>query len=235
MAHTTPFLLQYALEGEIANCFPFVTRECSRIGDGQKFIVRIYCKLGQAPTEQEKMKTELEFWKMVHHDGITVALETFDEDAFTYILYPYPVGGNLSTLVNDPTKSFTEGFARYIVKKLINVCSFLHSNGIVHGSLLPHNVVFYVDTNVPGWVHSAKVAFYRNDSSKYATVYTDMQDIAYTICAILRQRSGMFPRNLFHPQFLTGRNWNHLSSDVMNLVDKLWNAEQNMQNIGNFK
>lgn len=220
MAHTTPFLIQFTLEAEIASAFPFSIRECVRNGDKQRFIVRIYCKLGQPPNEQEKMKTELDFWKMVHHNSITLSLETFDEDGFIYILYPYPVGGNLSTIVNDTSKSFTEGFARYIANVLISVTSFLHSNGIVHGSLLPQNVVFYSDMSVPGWVHSAKVAFYRTESGRNATIYTDMQDIAYTLCAVLRQRAGMFPRNIFHPQFLTGKSWNHLSSEFLSLIDR---------------
>lgn len=226
--------MQYTLEAEISNSFPFSIRECVRSGDQQRFIVRIYCKLGQPPSEQEKMKTELDFWKMVQHKNITLSLETFDEDGFIYILYPYPVGGNLATIINDPTKSFTEGFARYVAGVLIKVASFLHSNGIVHGALLPQNVVFYTDMSVPGWVHSGRVAFYKSPTDKSVSIYTDMQDIAYTLCAILRQRAGMFPRNIFHPQFLTGKSWNHLSSEFISLIDRLWNAEANHRNIDYF-
>jgi hypothetical protein len=234
MAHTTPFLSQFQLQAEISSCWPFSVRECVRMGDTQRFIVRIYCKLGQPPVELEKMKTELDFWKMVHHNSITLALETYDEDGFIYILYPFAVGGNLSTIVNDPTKSFTEGFARYIASVLINVTSFLHSNGIVHGAMLPQNVVFYTDMSVPGWVHSAKVAFYRTENARTATIYTDMQDIAYTLCAVMRQRAGMFQRNIFHPQFLTGKAWNHLSTEFLSLIDRLWSAEEHCRNIDYF-
>jgi hypothetical protein len=230
-----PFLTRFTLGNEIISGFPFVVKECTRNFDQVRFIATVYCKLGQGQQDREKLYQELEFWKMVQHSSITLPVETFDEESFVYILYPFPQGGNLATLIHDPTRTFTEGFARYIANTLIEVCGFLHSNGIVHGGLLPHNVVFYNDTSCSGWVHSARVAFYKSQISKTSSAYTDIQDIAYTLCSVMRPRAGIFPRNLFHPQLLVGPNWQHLSEDFLSFIDRLWNAEQLGKSIDYFK
>jgi serine/threonine protein kinase len=230
-----PFLTKFSLGAEIIAGFPFIIKECTRNADNMTFIVSVYCKINQSYADQEKLIQELEFWKMVNHPLITMPIESFNEESFIYILYPFPVGGNLMMLINDPSRSFTEGFARYIAKAMIDVCGFLHSNGIIHGALLPQNVIFYTDLSVSGWVHSAHVAFYKSQISKTRSVFTDMQDIAYTLCSLMRQRAGFFPRNLFHPQLLIGPSWDHLTDEFLSFIDKLWNAERLAKNIDYFK
>jgi serine/threonine protein kinase len=233
MASSIPFLQLFELGPEIASGYPFVIRECTSKADRSKLIVKVYCKLGQTREDLFKFRAELDFWRLVKHSALTTSADMYDEEGFTYLLYPFPAGGNLATLIGDPSRSFTEGFARYIAAILLEATSFLHSNGIVHGAILPYNVVFGSDTSVPGWVHSAKLAFYLSQSRSSTTVFTDLQDIAYTTCSILRQKSGMFPRNIFHPKYL-GAAWQHLSPLFLSFITDLWNAERDGRNIDYF-
>ena len=43
---------------------------------------------------------------------------------------------------------------------LLKALSYLHANGIVHGAVLPMNVVFPVANDCPGWVGSCRLAFF---------------------------------------------------------------------------
>ena len=97
---------------------------------------------------------------------------------------------------------------------LLEALVYLHANGIVHGACLPSNIVFSTSSGVPGWVHSARLAFFYVDNDRCASSFTDLQDVAYTICAIMRRRVGALPRSSFHPSDLKRKDWDHLSGNM---------------------
>jgi serine/threonine protein kinase len=105
-----PFIQDYKLEAELGNYPPFIIREASRNVDNRRIIVKIYCKLGQSSAEQEKVQTEMQFWRLVTHQRVVEIADVFDEEGFIYTVYEYPSGGDLAALVMDASRTFTEGF-----------------------------------------------------------------------------------------------------------------------------
>lgn len=104
-----PFIQDYKLEAELGNYPPFIIREATRNVDNRRIIVKIYCKLGQTSAEQERVQTEMQFWRLVTHQRVVEIADVFDEEGFIYIVYEYPSGGDLAALVMDASRTFTEG------------------------------------------------------------------------------------------------------------------------------
>lgn len=104
-----PFIQDFKLEAELGNYPPFIIREATRNVDSRRVIAKIYCKLGQTAAEQEKVQTEMQFWRLVTHPRVVEIADVFDEEGFIYITYEYPSGGDLAALVMDASRTFTEG------------------------------------------------------------------------------------------------------------------------------
>jgi serine/threonine protein kinase len=202
MSKSASFVQIHRLGAELGNYPPFTIREASRISDGRQLIVKIYCKFGQTPSEQEKVQREMQFWRLVLQPRILEIADIYDDEGFMYIVYEYPDGGDLSALIMDSTRTFTEGFARKVAEAGLKALIFLHANGIVHGGLLPANIIFTLSTDIPGWADTCRVTFFRIDTSKHSTIFTDLQDLAYTIVSIMRKRAGLLSRTFFNPEIL---------------------------------
>jgi serine/threonine protein kinase len=196
------FAENHRLGAELGNYPPFSIREATRIGDNRRVIVKIYCKLGQSLAEQEKVQNEIQFWRLISQPRIVEIADIYDDEGFLYIVYEFPEGGDLAALVMDSTRTFTEGFARKVASALLNALIFLHSNGIIHGGVLPTNIIFSSPTSVPGWPDSCKLTFFRIDTTRMATIFTDIQDLAYSIVSIMRKRAGLLSRTYFTPEIL---------------------------------
>jgi hypothetical protein len=220
------FVDSHRLGAELGNYPPFSIREATRIGDSRRVIVKIYCKLGQSLSEQEKVQNEMQFWRLISQPRIVEIADIYDDEGFLYIVYEYPEGGDLAALVMDPTRTFTEGFARKVAQALLNALIFLHSNGIIHGGVLPTNIIFSSSTSVPGWPDTCKLTFFRIDTARMATIFTDIQDLAYSIVSIMRKRAGLLSRTYFTPEALQSADWNHLTNDFIDFIDQLWNAKE---------
>ncbi len=202
MAKGLTFIQTHQLGAELGNYPPFSIREATRIGDNRRVIAKIYCKLGQSLQEQGRVQNEMQFWKLVSQPRIVEITDIYDEEGFMYIIYEYPEGGDLAALVMDATRTFTEGFARKVANSLLNALIFLHSNGIIHGAVTPTNVIFTLSASTPGWPDSCKLTFFRIDNTKTVSIFTDIQDFAYTLVSIMRKRAGLLSRTYFTPDIL---------------------------------
>jgi serine/threonine protein kinase len=227
MSKGLPFIKVYKLEAELGTYPPFLIREALKLSDNRKVIVKVFCKLGQSVHELDKIQTELQFWRLVSHPKIVPIENIYDEEGFIYIVYEYPSGGDLAGLVMDPARTFSEGFAKKITKQILDALIFLHSNGIVHRGLVPSNIVFIAPTDVPGWADTSKLSFFRIDNSREASIFTDIQDLAFSICSIMRKRAGLMSRTYFNPDILHGSSdWNHLSDEMVDFILQLWTAKE---------
>lgn len=226
MSKGIPFIKLYKLGAELGAYPPFIIREAIKISDYSRVIVKIFCKLGQSSNELDKIQNELQFWRLVSFPQIVPLEQVYDEEGFVYMLYEYPKGGDLAALLMDPMRTFSEGFAKKIAIQMLDALSFLHSNGIVHGGLIPSNIIFLISTEVPGWTDSAKLSFFRIDSSRETSIFTDIQDLAFSICCIMRKKAGLLSRMFFHPDVLqSNRDWDHLTDEMVDFIGQLWTAK----------
>eukprot|EP00602_Paraphysomonas_sp_CaronLab_P001195 CAMPEP_0185020012 /NCGR_PEP_ID=MMETSP1103-20130426/2600_1 /TAXON_ID=36769 /ORGANISM="Paraphysomonas bandaiensis, Strain Caron Lab Isolate" /LENGTH=713 /DNA_ID=CAMNT_0027550641 /DNA_START=303 /DNA_END=2444 /DNA_ORIENTATION=+ len=176
----------------------------------------------------------MQFWRLVTHPRVVEISDVFDEEGFLYIVFDYPAGGDLAALVMDATRTFTEGFTRKVASAALDALIFLHSNGIIHGGVLPANIIFSSPTDVPGWADSSKLTFFRIDGSRISSIFTDIQDLAYCIVCIMRKKAGLLSRTYFDPEILQGNDWSHLTNDFVDFVDQLWNCEENYKTAETF-
>jgi serine/threonine protein kinase len=85
---------------------------------------------------------------------------------------------------------------------MLDALIFLHSNGIIHGGVLPANIIFTASSDIPGWADTSKLTFFRIDNTRHASIFTDIQDLAYSIVSIMRKRAGLLSRTYFSPDVL---------------------------------
>ena len=225
------FETHYDILGEIglnAGCKIYEIRKRST---GKFFAAKIICKLGLDSKELERFQQEISFWKRNIHPNIIELVSVFDEPSFIYVIYEYAQGGDLASISMNNSMVFSEGFARHIAEKILSALIFLHSNGISHGGCLPLNIVFLSTCSTPGWVHSAKLGFFHIDSFRNATIFTDIQDAAYSLCFILRRNSGLIFRSEFHPRQLYYKGWEHLSEEFLDFIKQMWFCEEQSKSI----
>jgi len=232
---TATFERQFTLGPEIWRTPPFIIREVTRKTDNQRFAAKILMKFDHTVHEIESIMNELKFWRSINHPSLVQLSDYFDEEAFLYALYDYPPGGDLATLLFEKSRIFTEGFARIISHKILDALTFMHANGIVHGGCLPQNIMFMVQKGTHGWVNSCKLAFfYRTESttrnSEPPSVFTDLKDLAFSLCCLLQKKAGLVERVGFDPFtssfFRSAKDFDHLSDLCYSFIDSLWNAER---------
>lgn len=196
------FEKNYNLGTEIANFPPFRILDAYKKSDDRHIVVKMFSKLSLSSNELIQLQKELKFWKLVSHPRIAEVIEIFDEEAFTYIIYDFPEGGDLQAMIIDPNIAFSEGFAKRIAYSVLSGLVFLHANGICHGGCLPSNVVFFSSNTSPGWVESSKLAFFKVNPARRVSMYTDLRDLSYTLCAAMRRTTGMLSTSAFNPKRL---------------------------------
>ena len=233
MTHRS-FIGQYYLGPEMSKNPPFVIHDARKKSDGRHVVVKMLGKLGYPAAELIQLQKELKFWRLVSHARIVEVTDIFDEESFIYILYDYPEGGDLEAMIIDNSCAFTEGFSRAIASTVIDALSYLHSNGIVHGGCLPANIVFYSHRGSPGWVETAKLSFLRVDISRLSSIFTDLRQLAFTLCSIMRRQPGMLSESQFHPSILKSKEWTHLTLEFVDFIEQLWNCESTLKSADNF-
>lgn len=229
-----PFEKQYSLGPELWRVPPFTIREATRRSDNQQFVTKVLLKFDHTSHELESIVNELKFWRNVNHPSLVQLSDFFDEDAVLYVLYDYPPGGDLATLMLEKSRIFTEGFARIIAHKMLEALVFMHANGIVHGGCLPQNIMFMVPKGTHGWVNSCKLGFFYRTEDPYnidepPSFFTDLKDLAYCLTCLLRKKAGLVERRGFDPFansfFRSAKDFNHLTDLCYSFIDSIWNAD----------
>ena len=225
------FLQLYDLKQEIGKSPPYSLREAHRKRDKGKVKVKVLLKINHLSDELDTLLNEIKFWKRLSHPSIIQLTEYYDEEGFIYVVYENTKGSDLSSLISNKIQIFAEGFAKKIVLKLLNGLDFLHSNGIVHGACIPQNIIFIEDKNTPGWVNTVKLGFFMQSAGNTPpTIYSDLRDLAYSICALMKRRGYILketfdPVNIFELKSSSSSDLGHLSENFYDFIDQLWNAE----------
>uniref|UniRef100_L7M026 non-specific serine/threonine protein kinase n=1 Tax=Rhipicephalus pulchellus TaxID=72859 RepID=L7M026_RHIPC len=85
---------------------------------------------------------EVQLLKMCQgHNNIVQFVESFQDEAHTYIVLELLTGGELLDRIRGRTH-FTESEARRIFRRLVSAVHHMHSRGVVHRDLKPENLLF---------------------------------------------------------------------------------------------
>jgi calcium/calmodulin-dependent protein kinase I len=89
---------------------------------------------------------EITLLKKLDHPIIVPLIDLFEDDQWIYLVLELMPGGTLLKRINTEwPQGYPEGLAIGLIKRLLTVVDYLHSQGIVHRDLKPENLLFDVD------------------------------------------------------------------------------------------
>lgn len=187
------------------------------------YFIKIFDSTGVPKRYIDKFEIDLSFHQGCRDAHIPQVVEVLRESHFTYIVYEQPSGGNLQSLIDENGDTFSESFVRHLATSMLKALSFLHLNDIVHGSCLPINVFFPLNSALPGWLEHIQLSTVfcgvtadDNDAS------FDLKDLAYLLCFLMKRNVKVFERIDFSPVVLKGSKWQHLGPDFVDFIEQLW-------------
>ena len=239
------FLSKYSLGLELHSSPPIVIKEAEG-PKGKRYIVKIFCKglsphyyfffssfhclccalVGFSESDVRTVLTELNFWLTNPHPALTPIIEVIQEDPFIYIVYGSAEGGTLEMAIFATESIFSEGFAKFVTVNLLEGLAFLHRKGVVHELCTPANICFKEPKESLAWMHSAQLSTLRVNYNPAASPFSDLKDLAYTVCAILRRGSGIFSRVDFNPIILSSKEWSFVTPEFVTFITELWNSDK---------
>jgi len=133
---------KYRLEEELGTgAYGSVVRAV-RLSDGLNVAVKIINKGDEEKkdSEDERLATEVNILRQVHHDCLVRLYEVFDTTHRLYLVMQLCEGGELFDRIVERRK-FSEEQARSLVERLLSAVDYLHARGIVHRDLKPENIL----------------------------------------------------------------------------------------------
>jgi len=106
---------------------------------GQKYAVKVIDKKNVG-ADINRLETEIQILKKVHHDNIISLKELFDTPDYLFIVTELVTGGELFDKIVEKG-SYTEKMAATLVTKIVSAIDYLHKLGIVHRDLKPENLL----------------------------------------------------------------------------------------------
>lgn len=88
---------------------------------------------------KKRFYREIDIVSTFDHPNIAKPSDTIIEDDNFSIIYPYERGDTLAQLF-EVREKFIEHDALNIVKQLLNALAYIHSRGIIHADINPHNI-----------------------------------------------------------------------------------------------
>ncbi|KAJ0412503.1 hypothetical protein ATCC90586_006870 [Pythium insidiosum] len=124
-------------EGKTGRVFRVRARQTPRYEAAAKVIRREYLSTAN---RQAALKQELSIVQRARHPNLLRVFDVFDEPEQVVIVTERALGGEvLDVLCSSP--SWTEMDVMFIVRELLTVLAFLHSQGITHRDVKPENVL----------------------------------------------------------------------------------------------
>ena len=95
----------------------------------------------------QRVSREIEILKMIRHPNIIQLFEIIETPKQLFLIMEYVSGGELFDYISE-TGAFTEKFARFYFKQLLQGLDHCHLNGIAHRDLKPENILICGQFNV---------------------------------------------------------------------------------------
>lgn len=107
-------------------------------------VVVVFCVCRYLFTEEEKASVANEIdhmFRVAGHRNIIRLYETFETAEHVYLVLEKSTHGNLEQILQLRRK-VTELEAMWVVKQLLDAVEYLHSCGVLHCDIKPHNILF---------------------------------------------------------------------------------------------
>jgi hypothetical protein len=187
------------------------------------YLVKIFNAKGVPKKYCDKFNIDTEFFKGCRDMRLTQVVDVVIEPPLTYIIYEEPPGGDLETLLSTNGETFSESFVRNVAFNMLHSLEFLHLNDIVHGACNFKNIVFMMNSAIPGWLEHIQLSNIfcgvTADDNDYSY---DLKDLAYVLCALVKRNVKEFLREDFNPMVLKGSKWSHVGPDFVDFIEQLW-------------
>uniref|UniRef100_A0A131X7V9 non-specific serine/threonine protein kinase n=1 Tax=Hyalomma excavatum TaxID=257692 RepID=A0A131X7V9_9ACAR len=170
-----------AKEGILGDGSFSVCRKCIHKKTGLPYAVKIVSR--RVDTTQE-----VQLLKMCQgHPNIVEFVESFQDEAHTYIVLELLTGGELLERIRGRAR-FTESEACRIFRRLVSAVHFMHTRGVVHRDLKPENLLF-TDSSDNATIKVVDFGFARLKPQDNQLMKTPCFTLNYAAPEVLRQAS----------------------------------------------
>ena len=115
---------------------------------GRKVAIKKYEKSGlKKKSSAERVFTEIEILRKMHHPNIIQFLEIFENQMYIFIIMEYGDGGDLLNHLKNSGR-FSEESYRNIMQQIIDGLSYIHAKGILHRDIKLDNIILTSDRKV---------------------------------------------------------------------------------------
>lgn len=137
---SSSFHKQYMLSNEILGKGSFsICKKCVDRHTNEEYAVKIM-------TRRMDHSLELQSLKLCQsHPNVVQIHEIHEDELHVYVVMEYLRGGELLDRIKKK-KNFSEIEASKLMRKLVSVVNFMHTNGVVHRDLKPENLLFTNDS-----------------------------------------------------------------------------------------
>ena len=195
--------------------------------EGEDFLLKTFDATGVPKIYVDKFKSDTAFFVACKDMNITSILDVVIEGSVTTIVYRYPAGGDLETLLQTRGDIFADSFVKSLCETVLHALSFIHENGVVHNAILPRNITFSKSSSTPGWLENIQLSSAHCSISIKQTIYDDFKQLAFLLCLLIKRNLPTFLFSSFTPVVLKSTKWDHLTAEFIDFIEQMWVAENN--------
>jgi serine/threonine-protein kinase len=117
-----------------------LTYLCQDIRTGTELVIK-QAKPSKGQLGRDLLRRETEIMRQLHHPSIPSCLTSFQEYKQMYMIMEYVKGQTVEDLIFERGAKFAEKEALSLIRNLMQVVSYLHTQGFVHRDIRIPNVI----------------------------------------------------------------------------------------------
>lgn len=117
-----------------------LTYLCQDIRTGAEFVIK-QAKPSKGRLGRDLLQKEIQIMQQLHHPSIPSCLTSFNENKQLFMIMDYMKGQTVEDLIFERGAKFPENEALGLIRKLMVVVAYLHTQGFVHRDIRIPNVI----------------------------------------------------------------------------------------------
>eukprot|EP00043_Microstomoeca_roanoka_P027278 m.13995 g.13995 ORF g.13995 m.13995 type:complete len:748 (-) comp7482_c0_seq1:51-2294(-) len=179
----SPIILEYDIKEDILGAGTFsVCKRAIHKPSGKEFAIKIIDKLKRNPEDEIEI-----LFRYGGHPNILTLYEVFDEGNYCYLVTEYLRGGELLDRILE-NGSLSEVEAQPIIRLLIQVVDYLHSQNVVHRDLKPSNILYADPSHSPESIRIADFGFAKQLTAENGMLMTPCYTANFVAPEVLKKQ-----------------------------------------------
>ncbi|EGD82179.1 AGC/RSK/RSK protein kinase [Salpingoeca rosetta] len=179
----TPIILEYEIKEDILGAGTFsVCKRGVHKATGKEFAIKIIDKLKRNPEDEIDI-----LFRYGGHPNILTLYEVFDEGNSCYLVTELLRGGELLDRILEHGR-LSEQEAQPIIRLLIEVIDYLHSQNVVHRDLKPSNILYADPSHTPESIRIADFGFAKQLTAENGMLMTPCYTANFVAPEVLKKQ-----------------------------------------------